>query len=53
MYVRTTNRKTDVCCPDAFKLVIPPPKREVDSDVFSVYMDDANIGKDHAQAHAG
>ena len=52
MYVRTTNRKTDVCCPDAFKLVIPPPKREVDSDVFSVYMDDANIGKDHAQANA-
>ena len=34
-------------------LVIPPQKREADSDVFSVYMDDANIGKDHAQAHAG
>ena len=36
MYVRTTNRKTDVCCPDAFKLVIPPPKCEADSDVVSV-----------------
>ena len=52
MYVRAANRKTGVCCPDAFKLVIPPPKGEADSDVFSVSMDDANIGKDHVQAHA-